>query len=206
MTEMGQDGATRIAFQDAFTNPNRDQMARPEPKLKIIFVDSCSHRRSSRLRHNAARAVPQNHDLSSVEEYETFCGDPEANARCIQDQASEDESDRNYSDTNKSIKKPRRGRYVWRSRQQKRHGRLVAADRDLISEAQRGGLAHKPPKHKASRIAKADAINLVTSIAKKIDWKQAVEVQNELKTFCDEPLAKSDKPKSRKRSASPKVD
>jgi hypothetical protein len=207
MTGKDQNGATRIAFQDAFANPNRAQMARPEPRLKIIFVDSCSHRRSSRLRHNTPRAIRQNHDLSFAEENETFCDEPQASTGRIRGQVSEDESDQNYSDDNaSSTKRSRGGRFVRHARKLKRHGKLAAADRDLILEAQRGGLTHKPPKDKASRIAKADAINLVSAIAKKIDWRQAVEVQNELKTFCDEPLAKSDKPESRKWSASTKMD
>jgi hypothetical protein len=79
-------------------------------------------------------------------------------------------------------------------RKQKRHGKLAAAGRNLIFEAQKGQKDRPrcwPPTDNASSIAKADAINLAAKIAERADWRQAAEVRNELKKIWQEPLAKS---------------
>jgi hypothetical protein len=91
-------------------------------------------------------------------------------------------------------------------RKQKRHGRLAAADRDLIIEAQQGQLERKALKNKVSIIAEEDATNLAASIAESIDWRQAAAVQTELKTIFQEPLARPSQPKCRRKSVSSKVD
>jgi hypothetical protein len=208
MGEAHQDEAGRAALPDALDDRNPASVAIPRPKLKIVFVDSCSPRRSTRLRNNQTRAVQQSNDASSVAEHEIFGDDPDASTHGIQREASQDESDQDYYDDDQagSSKRPRAGRNVRHPRKQKRHGRLGAADRDLIFEAQQGGLAHKPPKDKASRIAKADAIDMAASIAMKIDWRQAVAVHNKLQTMCKEPIARFERPDSGRKSVSSKMD
>jgi hypothetical protein len=47
---------------------------------------------------------------------------------------------------------------------QKRHGKLAAADRDLLFKAQRGRLAFKLPKNNTQRISKEDAIKLLARV------------------------------------------
>lgn len=73
---------------------------------------------------------------------------------------------------------------------QKRHGKLAAADRDLLFEAQRGRLAFKPPKNNTQRISKEDAIKLWQG-CENIDWRCVVADQHGLQTTYKELLAES---------------
>ena len=112
-------------------------------------------------------------------------------------EASEEGSDREYNDEEaRWNKRPRAGRNKPHSRKQKRHGKLAAADRDLLREARPGELPHKPPKKKASKIATTDAVDLVASMAEKIDWRQAVAAQHDLQTMTQELFTKSEQIRS----------
>jgi hypothetical protein len=75
-------------------------------------------------------------------------------------------------------------------RKQKRHGKLAAADRDILFEAQRGELVHKLPKNSTPRISE-DAIELLARAVENIGWRCAVADQHELQTTCKELLAES---------------
>jgi hypothetical protein len=207
MSGEDQDGPAGMAVQDASEDLNRAHLARPRSRLKIIFVNSSPYRRSARVRRNTTRAVHQTESLSFTPEHGPLAGDPDSSANCFQCEASEDESDQDYDDDEaRSTKRPRARRNEWHTRKQKRHGRLAAADRDLIFAAQQGGLAHKPPKKKAPRIAKADAVNLIATIAERVDWRRAVAVQQELQAMSNEPVAKSDMLESGRKSVLPKMD
>lgn len=170
MDGISQDGMARMGFAAALDPHDQPRIAKSRPRLKIVFVDSRSRGRSTSLRHNPTRAVQHSHRLSFLAEHDAFGDDADASVHCIRHEESEDESDQDYHDEKaKSNKRPRARRNVRRLCKQKRHGRLAAADRDLILEAQQGRPAHEPPKDKAARTAKPDATNLVGKLAKAID-------------------------------------
>lgn len=87
-------------------------------------------------------------------------------------------------------------------RKQKRHGRLAAADRDLIIKAQQGQPECKAPDNKVPATAEGDATNLAASIAESIEWRHAATVQTKLKTIFQKPLARPGQSKCMRKSAS----
>jgi hypothetical protein len=185
----GKNGRAKMAIPDALDDPSQAGGGTARSALKIVFVDSGSFGGRLRLRPSQTKAVKQAQNVSCVAEYEIFDDDADESAHSIRLEASEDESDQDYDDEEgRSNKRPRRSRKMGHPRKQKRHGKLAAADRDLLFEAQRGGLAHKLPKNKAPRICKEDAIDLLARVAENIDWRRAVAVQHELQTRCKERL------------------
>jgi hypothetical protein len=191
----------------AFSDPLQASMEGSRPRLKIVFVDSCSHRRSSRLRRNPSRTIRQDCELSVVAEKEIFGGTSDEDVHSISCGAIEHESDRDYHDDEvRSAKRLRRGRKLRRPRKQKRHGRLAVADRDLIFEAQQGPGGRKPLNNTAPSIVEEDAINLAASIVESIDGRQAVAAQNELKKIFQGPLVKSGQPECGRKSVSIMID
>jgi hypothetical protein len=199
-----ENGKVKIAIPDALDHPLQAGGRTPRSALKIVFVDSGSLGTRLRLRRSQTKVVKQTQNVSCVAGYEIFGDDADESAHCIRLGASEDESDQDYDDDeDRSKKRPRTSRKMRHPRKQKRHGKLAAADRDLLFEAQRGGLAHKLPKNKAPRICKEDAIDLLARVAENIDWRRAVAVQHELQTTCKELLTEFGDTNSGKESESP---
>src|SRR5271155_2428336 len=186
----GENGRAKMAIPDALDDPSQAGGGTTRSALKIVFVDSGSFGRRLRLRRSQTKDVKQTQNVSCVAGYEIFGDDADESAHSIRLEASEDESDQDYDDDEegRSNKRPRTSRKMGHPRKQKRHGKLAAADRDLLFEAQRGGLVHKLPKNKAPRICKEDAIDLLARVAENIDWRRAVAVQHELQTTCKEQL------------------
>ena len=159
-------GAARVAIPDALNDLNRVAVGTHRPALRIVFVDSCPNRRSTRLRRVQTRAVQQTHDTLCRTEYGTLGGDEDTCARSTWFDASEDESDDDYDDEEaRPTTRPRAPRNTRQPRKRKRHGKLAPADRDLLLEAQQGRLPQKRPKNKAPRIATAATIDLVACVA-----------------------------------------
>jgi hypothetical protein len=185
----GENGRAKTAIPDALDDPSQAGGGTTRSTLKIVFVDSGSFGRRLRLRRSPTKAVKQTQNVSYVAGYEIFGDDADESAHSIRLEASEDEFDQDYDDDEgRTNKRPRTSRKMGHPRKQKRHGKLAAADRDLLFEAQKGGLAHKLPKNKAPRICKEDAIDLLARVAENIDWRRAVAVQHELQTTCKELL------------------
>ena len=202
-----QNGAGRRETPGPWDDPDRAIVATSRPALKIVFVDSCPNRRSTRLRRAQTLAVRQSQDLSCHWEYGTIGGETNSRNRSNRCEASEDESDQEYDDEEaRWNKRPRAGRNKPQLRKQKRHGKLAPADRDLLREARPGGLPHKPRKKKALRIATTDAVDLVAGIAEKIDWRQAVAAQHDLQTTTQELVTKSKQVRSGMLSGSSSMD
>jgi hypothetical protein len=184
-----ENGRANKAIPDASDDRNQAGGRTPRPALKIVFVDSGSFDRRLRLRRSQTEAVKQTQNVPYVADYEIFGDDADESAHSIRLGASEDESDQDYDDDEgRSNKRPRASRKMGHPRKRKKHGKLAAADRDLLFEAQRGGLAHKLPKNKAPRMCKEDVIDLLARVAENIDWRRAVAVQHELQTTCKELL------------------
>src|SRR5256885_1087243 len=124
------------------------------PRLKIVFVDSGSLRRISRLRRNPSRTIRQSHELSVATENETFSGASDQEVHSVSCLTIDHESDQDYHDDKaRPAKRLCRGRKLRRPRKQKRHGRLAAADRDLIIKAQQSQPECKAPDNKVPIIA-----------------------------------------------------
>jgi hypothetical protein len=116
------------------------------------------------LQRSQKNAVKQTQNASCVARYEIFGDDADESAHGIRLEASEDESDQDYDDKGRSNKRPRTSQKMGHPHKQKRHGKLAAADRDLLFEAQRGRLAFKLPKNNTQRISKEDAIKLLKGV------------------------------------------
>ena len=150
-----------MAIPDALDDPGQAGGWTPKSALKIVFVDSGSFGRRLRLRRSQKKAVKQTQNASCVGGYEILGDDADESANGIRLEASEDESDQDYGDDEgRSNKRPRTSQKMGHPRKQKRHGKLAAADRDLLFEAQRGRLTHKLPKNNTPRISKEVTIDL----------------------------------------------
>jgi hypothetical protein len=199
-----ENGRAKIAIPDALNDPNQAGRRTPRPALKIVFVDSGSFGRRLRLRRSQTKAVKQTQNVSCVAGYEILGDDAGESTHSIRLEASEDGSDQDYDDDEgRSNKRPQTSRKMGHPRKQKRHGKLAAADRDLLFEAQRGGLVHKLSKNEAPRICEEDAIDLLARVAENIDWRRAVAAQHELQTTCKELLTEFEDTNSGRKSESP---
>lgn len=188
---IGENERAKTAILDALDDPAKRGEGQPRSALKIAFADSGSFGRRLRLRRSQEKAVKQTQNPSCVTEYEIFGDEADESAQGIRLEASEGESGYGCGDDEgRSNKRLRTSQKMGYLRKQKRHGKLAAADRDLLFEAQRSELVHKPPKNNTPRISE-DAIELLARAAENIDWECAVADQHELQTTCKELLAES---------------
>jgi hypothetical protein len=201
-----ENGRAKMAIPDALDNPNQARERTARSPLKIVFVDTSSFSRRLRLRRSQAKIVKQTQNVSCVAGYEIFGDDAGGSAHSIRLEASEDESDPDYDDDEGRNKRLRTSRKMGHSRKRKKHGKLAAADRDLLCEAQRGGPAHKLPKNKAPRMCKEDAFDLLARVAENIDWRRAVAIQHELQTTCKKPLTEFGDTNSGRKSESSTIE
>lgn len=154
-------------------------LTKDQPPLRIVCVNSGFSRRSARLRlHRPTSTAEQKRGALRCAEAQYFDEDTNPGTG---PGSSGDNSDEDYNDDcNKARKRRRMGEKRTGVPKKKRHGKLALADRDLIRDAQTGLSASKPGHRKKQRlpkIAKKDAVNLISKVAERVDWKQAVAVQ-----------------------------